>query len=243
MLHRLTFFVALLGLALLAPGPSRAQECSTGCSAQVKACVRNAKADGFACKIDCLANAPAEGRRACVQACGSASRATRSSCVTAIRECIDTCAPTVISPDQQTCLAPCGTALGECARSVVDDTRACLSTCRDAADKVACWRDCVSGAQTSATACAGDLNVCASGCGVTPPPLPTPPVGGTCGAQCGADLTQCLSDVASAALTCGSGCFASPNPFQCLVGCKDPAAAGAAACRTTFDSCTASCAP
>ena len=243
MLHRLTSFVSMLGfgLALLAPGAAPAQECSTGCGAQLKACVRNTRADAFACKLDCLANPPAEGRRACVQACGDVSRTARSSCKTAIEACVDTCAPTLITPDQQTCLAPCGTALGECARTVIDDARACLTPCRDAADRVACWRDCVSGAQTSATACAGDLNVCASGCGVTAPPLPTPPIGGTCAAQCGSDLTHCLGDVAQTALACGSTCFSGPNPFQCLQACKAPAEAGAAACRSTYDSCGAAC--
>ncbi|MFN8640466.1 MAG: hypothetical protein U0802_01930 [Candidatus Binatia bacterium] len=52
--------------------------------------------------------------------------------------------------------------MGECARTVNDDARACLTPCRDAADRTACWRDCVGSAQAGATLRAGDLNVCAS---------------------------------------------------------------------------------
>lgn len=243
MSHRLLFFAASLGLALLAPGASRAEECSSGCGAQLKACVRTARADAFACKLDCLANPPAEGRRACVQACADAVRAIRTSCKTQVEGCVDTCAPALLTPDQRSCLAPCGTALGECARAAIADARECLAPCRDAADRVACWRDCVATAQTGATACAGDLGACATSCGVTPPPLPTPPPADACGAQCRTDLTQCLADVAQTAFACGSTCFSGASPLQCLQACTAPAEAGAAACRDAYDGCSASCAP
>lgn len=245
MSHRLWSFVSLIGLgvALLLPGAAGAQECAGGCGSQLRACARNARGGAFACKLDCLANPPAAGRRACVQACGDTSRAARGSCRAQVGACLGTCAPAAIPSDQQTCLAGCGSALATCARAVLDDGRTCLTPCRDAADRIACWRDCVAGAQSGASACATDLNVCAAGCGVTLPPIPTPPPVDDCRGQCGAGLTQCLADVGSTAFTCASGCLGSDDLFQCLLACKAPAEQGAADCRTTFDGCTAGCAP
>lgn len=232
---------ACLGAAILLAGVASAQECSSGCGAQLKACVRNARADGFACKLACLSGAPAEGRRACLEACGESGRNARGTCKTAIESCIGTCAPKIVTPEQQSCLAPCANALGECARTVVDDVKACLAPCRDAADRSACWRDCVSGARDGATACGTDLSACASGCGVTPPAWPTPPPTDSCAAQCRADLRQCLGAVTSTALACSSTCFGGANAWQCLSGCKSTAEASAATCRGTDDSCTVSC--
>ncbi len=243
--RRLTSFASgiVLGLALLAAMPANAQECTSGCGAQLKACVRSARANAFACKLDCLVNPPADGRRACVQGCSDAARAERSSCLGQQDGCANTCAPPAITPGAQPCLAGCGSALGDCARTVIGDVKACLSTCRDATDRLGCLRDCVGGVQTTATSCTTDLSVCAAGCGVTLPPPPPPPTGTGCTATCGSGLTQCLADLGSTAFTCAGGCAGSADLFQCLLDCKAPTQQGAAACRATFDGCTGACTP
>ena len=245
MMKRSLFAVAIgVGLALLGAGPSSAQECTVGCGAQIKACVRTARGDAFACKLDCLTNAPADGRRACLSACGDKARAARGSCGAQQGGCQSTCTPPNTTPIDRACLAPCGTALGDCAKGVFEDAKTCLSGCRDAVDRLGCVKDCITGAQTSGSGCAADLSLCAAGCGVpTPPPLPTPTPGGSCTKNCGAALTHCLGDVANAVFACGLGCAGNANPFQCLLACKDPAQQGAATCRTDFNTCTASCAP
>ncbi|MFN8640465.1 MAG: hypothetical protein U0802_01925 [Candidatus Binatia bacterium] len=106
MVHRPTLFVALLGLALLAAGPgaARAQECALGCASQLKACVRNSRADAFGCEL----TARRMRRPRAAPACGLRRRVARRPqhlLVTARSEaCVDTCAPTLITPDQQSCL-------------------------------------------------------------------------------------------------------------------------------------------
>lgn len=245
MSNHLRVLLVLIGFALLAPATSPAQECAVGCASQLKACVRNGRTSSFTCKLSCLTNPPAEGRRACVKACADVARTARSGCGSSLDNCVNTCAPAAGTPDQHSCLAPCGASLRDCAGTAVANTRACLEPCRDAADRLGCLSDCVSAAQASATACASNLSTCASDCGVTPPGIPTGTTtvtDGACDAQCGIDLTHCLATASQSVFSCGASCFVSLNPFQCLLGCKDSAVTGAAACRSTAESCHTACA-
>jgi len=149
----------------VAAGTSAAQ-CVRGCAMQKKACIQTARTTALACKQDCRANSAPQDRGTCMRGCSTAFRTSKDSCNAAQKTCITTCHPAAGGDDAgaMSCRGGCGTDLAGCAKDVIAAAKSCKTGCRTATDRLSCFQNCASDAETGAEGCASGFEMCGSSC-------------------------------------------------------------------------------
>ena len=148
-------------------GLAAAQECSSMCGLEKRACVQDARAHKLACKLDCRTGADRSGLGSCMRGCMGTFRSDTQGCGTDHAGCMAGCGPGS-PPVPAMCRMTCGHDFITCTQDVIATARSCVRDCPGGRIGRSCFNACAVGARHDAAACADTFRSCAAGCGGSP---------------------------------------------------------------------------